>query len=146
MRKTLLLATLLTTVLFTGCGTKEAKADEVNAEVVNTVVYDETVEESDEVIDVIYTVEEAKSEVYGFMSDVYAEYEDYGWSEALRDDVIELCESIVYDESFEYGFDVEQWQLDMVEILIRHEVLPEVCSGFTLEELSEISVAYNDLM
>lgn len=136
MKKLFILVTLLLGIMLTGCGAKEAKAMEEETVMEETVdeqnIEDEATEEETEIL---YSVDEAKSEMYSFMSDVLVEYEDYGLSEELRDDVIDICESVVYDESFEYGFDFIQWQKDMISTFVDHEVLPEVCRGMTIEEL-----------
>ena len=60
---------------------------------------------------------------------------EYGISEDCKDEIIKLVDSIEYDPSFEYGYDLEQLQIDLVNILVKHGNLPEECYGMTIDEI-----------
>ena len=126
MKKLLVLTTLLLTVLTTACGNKKVKAEVtetcVKAEISETT-YEET--ETEEELEEGWTVEEAKEEVNRVIEELNSRYEElefYGkpMTIALRNDVIDLCESIEYDETYYYGFDAEKWLLDFVTLLYEH--------------------------
>jgi hypothetical protein len=145
---TLLIGLLLT--LVTGCGKthdiKKAEAKEVTVMDTYTQNEEPVVEEETDEVEILYTVDEAKSDMYYLMSDILVEYEDYGWSIEMRDEILELCESVVYDETMAYGFDFNQWQIDFVNILVDYEKLPEVCRGLTFEDLEDIYDSIDELM
>lgn len=133
--------TLLTAIVAWDKATAEAfEATEMETTVEETVVN----EDSD--VEILYTVDEAKSEVYWLISDLLVCYEeDYNMTIEMRDKAIEICESIVYDSKLEYGFDYEQFQKDWVQLYVDYELLPEVCSGMTIEEINQITNAVEDL-
>ena len=152
MKKLLLLGTVLLGIMLTGCGTNEteAKANGVETVLEETVTEETVIEEEiiieETVVETKYTVNEAKAEMYELMSDVLSDREYYGWSDKMVDDFIAICESVKYDESFEYGFDFTQWQLDVVNAFINNGHLPEVCRGMTLEDIELIYDAYDELL
>lgn len=126
MKKLLVLTTLLVTVLTTACGNKKVKA-EVTETCVKAEISETTYEEIEieEELNEGWTVEEAKEEVSKTIEELNSRYEElefYGKSMTieLRDDIIDLCESIEYDESYYYGFDAEKWVLDFVTLFYEH--------------------------
>lgn len=127
MKKLLVLTTLLVTVLTTACGNKKVKAEVtetcVMAEISETT-YEET--ETEEELEEGWTVEEAKEEVSKTIEELKniecseLEFNGKAITIALRDDIIDLCESIEYDESYYYGFDAKKYVLDFVTLFYEH--------------------------
>lgn len=141
MRKTLLLTTLLLGVLLTGCGTKETEANEVKTVVEETVIEETIIEETviEEVRTCKWSEEYFEEQLNIAIVDLEMTWEENGIpSEECKDDVVELLMSVEYDDSFEYGYDLDSLQRNYVNILVEYGVLPEVCMNHNFDELESI--------
>lgn len=133
MKKTMILVTMLISLILTACGNKEeAKVTitEEKAEMAN-----EYAENLVEEVQSIYTEEYVESLKWEAIIGIASEWEEYGISEDCKDEIIKLVDSIEYDPSFEYGYDLDQLQIDLVNILVKHGNLPEECYGMTIDEI-----------
>ena len=134
MKKLFILTTLLL-ISLTGCD--KVEANEVT-EMETNIQVEETVSEGNE-DDWMYTeeyVEELKMEAIAL---VEADWESEGIpNEECRDEIIELFKSIEYDESFEYGYDLDSLERAFVDILVKYNVLPQECAGHNFDELEAV--------
>lgn len=134
MKKLLFVATIMVLSL-TGCGMKEAEADEKITEV--EAVCAQAIESAE-------SLEEQCRELY-FENTKYETilqieetWEEEGLSEECKDEVIELINSIEHNPSYELGYDLDELQIQYVNILVKYDILPECCEGLTFNEIEEL--------
>lgn len=141
MKKNLLLGLLVgLMVLVTGCGnTKEANVAETEMETVT--VCEETTDDLNGWVDDVYVSEEEFEEgMRNIVSSVEETYIEAGMSEECKDEIIEMINSIKYDSSYVYGFDMDEMIYDYLRIIMEHDVLPEEYKDYTIEELYELVI------
>lgn len=140
MKKLFILTTLLVTML-TGCGNTE-EANEVETKSVVDTVCEEAIETSEELVEEVYdyvycTEEEFEKMKEDTITIIKEDFIEEGISEECMMETIKLVESIEYDPSFEYCYDLDSLYIDYFRILIKYDELPEECKGYTAEELYE---------
>lgn len=138
----MLLVILVSLILgLTGCG--EVEANEVTEMVTEIQVEETEVEEIENMQRYSKDyVERLKMEA---IDEIEADWESEGIpNEACKDEIIELVKSIEYDESFEYGYDLDSLERSFVDILVKYDVLPKECAGHNFDEL-ETAESIDDL-
>lgn len=134
MKKLFILTTLLLTLGLTGCNKVEANEVTENVELtMDGEVYDPEIHVSQQKF-AEETFDELKQET---MEAILAEDSD-DISDDCRNELVQLVQNLTYDESYMYGYDVEQLQIDFVNILVKYDILPEICEGLTLDEIEEL--------
>ena len=138
--KKLLLGTLLLGTLLTGCG---MKAGEV--ETVTETVCKQAIETSEEFVEDVYetmhwTEEEFEEARSYTLYQIEEDYNDNNINEECKNELIELVNSLVYDDSYDCGYDYEALMKNMLSILAKYELLPEECADMTIDEIYESMV------
>ena len=85
-----------------------------------------------------YTMEEFEELKKDTIETIKEDYVGMGFSEDARDEFIELVNNLEYDNSFEYCYNLDQLERDYVNLLVRHDILPQPCAGRNFDEISEI--------
>lgn len=138
MKKLFILTTLLLTLGLTGCGNR-AEANEVTEVETNIQVEEidtEKIEDAQHYIKEYNMLEEIKVECVAWLELKYEE--GIIPNEECRDELIELVRSIEYDDSYWCDYDLDSFERAMVNILVKHNVLPKECAGNNFDELEGV--------
>ena len=138
MKKILLTLTMVL-CLATGCGNTTTVEETANVE--TEMAEEIQVEEDAEEIELnrIYTEEYVEQLKEESIADLEANWEEEGIpNEECKDEMIELIKSIEYDDSFEYGYDLDSLERAYVNILVKYDLLPQECAGHNFDELEAV--------
>lgn len=134
MKKTMMILVTIMMLGLTACGNKQEEANVTITER-KAEIAEEYAEDLAEEVQSMYTEEYVEKMKLEAIIGIAAEWEEFGISEDCKDEIIKLIDSIEYDQSFDYGYDLVQLQIDLVNILVRYGNLPEECYGMTFDEI-----------
>lgn len=133
MRKNIILVVLVgvimaTAMILTGCGKEEVEVIEADTTKTEFEILESKIDEDSK------EIEFEGFKIY-LLNDVQTSYDEGEINEDCREELINAISELEYDPTFEEGYDVRSFEIELIKIMMPYGLISEEYDGMTAEEI-----------
>lgn len=135
MRKNIILVVLVgvimaTAMILTGCGKEEVEVIEADTTKTEFEILESKIDEDSK------EIEFEGFKIY-LLNDVQTSYDEGEINKDCREELINAISELEYDPTFDEGYDVRSFEIELIEIMMPYGLISEDYDGMTAEEIYE---------